>query len=199
MDVRCHTPGAGCTSSSDGTTTLPTEHTRPRSLRTRSVIITFSATSFTDLRSSAAFPSSNAPRRGNVPLIGVERTRRPCRARNSSGDSDTTDPHTPETNAEREGAGRRTPSANSAAGDPENEPVNRVHTFAWNRSPASIDATHAFTACSCSSAGGRRNEEAVHVKGAADPSARSTVDSGGSGSSASDSNQHTPAASHRST
>ncbi len=52
VDTRCHTPGAGRTTSSSGTVTEPVTATRPRSLRTRSTIITFSATSLLDARSA---------------------------------------------------------------------------------------------------------------------------------------------------
>ena len=50
--TRCTSPGCCSTASSDGTCTEPHSHTRPRSLRTRSTIITFSARSLA--RSSAA-------------------------------------------------------------------------------------------------------------------------------------------------
>src|SRR5699024_12818333 len=95
VESRCHTPGAGRTASGSGTWTLPAVHTRPRSLRTRSVTSTFSATSLGDVRSASARCSSAAPRRGIVPLIGDERTLRPRRDRNSSGDNDTTAPQSP--------------------------------------------------------------------------------------------------------
>ncbi|CCW14474.1 hypothetical protein EBESD8_50430 [Rhodococcus aetherivorans] len=92
VDTRCQTPGAGCTPSRSGTVTVPVSATRPRSLRTRSTIITFSATSLTDARSRAG----SAPI-GSVPLIGLDVTRSSWRARNNSGDSDATAPHPPAT------------------------------------------------------------------------------------------------------
>jgi hypothetical protein len=52
VDTRCHTPGAGRTTSNSGTVTDPVTATRPRSLRTRSTIMTFSATSLLDSRSA---------------------------------------------------------------------------------------------------------------------------------------------------
>lgn len=52
VDTRCHTPGAGRTASSSGTVTVPVIATRPRSLRTRSTIMMFSATSLAEARSA---------------------------------------------------------------------------------------------------------------------------------------------------
>ena len=67
VDTRCASPGCSSTAHRDGTVTEPHSHTRPRSLRTRSTIITFSA------RSLARNPSGVAA----VPLMGDERTRSP--------------------------------------------------------------------------------------------------------------------------
>ena len=61
----------------------PGTQTRERSLRSRSTIITCSAASFAEARSSAR------PPRGRVPLIGLVQTRRPRRARKSSGEAET--------------------------------------------------------------------------------------------------------------
>jgi hypothetical protein len=69
VDTRCHTPGAGRTTSSSGTVTVPVIATRLRSLRTRSTIMMFSATSLTDARSAAG-----SARRGRAPLIGLDVT-----------------------------------------------------------------------------------------------------------------------------
>ncbi len=71
---------------------MPGRHTRPRSLRTRSTIITFSAWSLADRSSwsSSSDASSGSSGRSRVPLIGDERTSRPVRARNSSGENDAT-------------------------------------------------------------------------------------------------------------
>ncbi len=101
VETRCHTPGAGRTASSSGTDTDPVRATRPRSLRTRSTIMMFSATSLTEARSAAG--SAHA---GSVPLIGLDVTASPQRRRNNSGDSDATAPHSPATNAARAGAVR---------------------------------------------------------------------------------------------
>ena len=70
-------PHAGCRliRSSAGTVTLPTSATRPRPLRTRSTIITFSAMSFSEEASVAG----SAPA-GNGALIGAEVTTPPVRA-----------------------------------------------------------------------------------------------------------------------
>ncbi len=76
-----------------GTCTLPTSQTRPRSLRTRSTIMRFSARVLSLSVSSALSRSSSAGvrPRGAVPLIGLlsavpERSTR----RNRSGDEDAT-------------------------------------------------------------------------------------------------------------
>ena len=90
VDTRCHTPGAGWIRSSAGTVTLPTSATRPRSLRTRSTIITFSAMSFSEEASVAG----SAPA-GTVPLIGAEVTTPPVRRRNVSGEKLATQPQSP--------------------------------------------------------------------------------------------------------
>ena len=78
-DTRWNRPGCSCTSSSVGTLTDPAVLTRDRSLRTRSTIMTFSASSFAE-RSARVRP---------VPLIGPDRTTRPRgwseAARKSSG------------------------------------------------------------------------------------------------------------------
>lgn len=92
VDTRCHTPGARRTTNSSGTVTEPTTATRPRSLRTRSTIMMFSATSFAEARSADGQASS-----GKVPLIGLDMTAVPRRRRKSSGDSDATAPHAPAT------------------------------------------------------------------------------------------------------
>lgn len=59
---------------------------RPRSLRARSTIITFSAWSFALACSASAATAPPGP----VPLIGRVTTRSPTRRRNASGDADTT-------------------------------------------------------------------------------------------------------------
>jgi len=92
VETRCHTPGAGRTSNSSGTVTVPVIATRLRSLRTRSTIMMFSATSFTDARSS-----DGSACRGSVPLIGLDASVSPQRRRKSSGDNDATAPQSPAT------------------------------------------------------------------------------------------------------
>src|SRR5918996_665922 len=54
---------------SSGQRTLPGSHTRERSFRSRSTIMTCSAASFSDSRSSPASPA------GRVTLIGIVQTR----------------------------------------------------------------------------------------------------------------------------
>ena len=72
------------------TRTLPVSHTRPRSLRSRSTIITCSARSFGELSSSLrswASAAGVAPR-GRVPLIGQVSTRSPATRRKHSGEAE---------------------------------------------------------------------------------------------------------------
>ena len=78
--TRCTSPGCGSTASSAGTCTDPHSHTRPRSLRTRSTIMMFSARSLGRKSSTVAA----------VPLMGDDHTRSSSRARNRSGDADAT-------------------------------------------------------------------------------------------------------------
>ena len=80
--TRWCSPGWASTAHSAGTWIEPGSQTRPRSLRARSTIITFSAWSFALARSDSA---SRA-----VPLIGLVSTRRPLVRRNRSGDAETT-------------------------------------------------------------------------------------------------------------
>ena len=63
VETRCHTPGAGRGSVSAGTRIEPYSHTRPRSLRMRSTIITFSARSLTEAASAARVSSARVPSR----------------------------------------------------------------------------------------------------------------------------------------
>ena len=54
MEVICHTVGYFSTLNRRGTSTLPGSATRPKSLRTISTIMTFSARSFSEARSATA-------------------------------------------------------------------------------------------------------------------------------------------------
>ena len=54
VEVICHTVGYFSTANRCGTVTLPATATRPRSWRTMSTIITFSARSFSEVRSASA-------------------------------------------------------------------------------------------------------------------------------------------------
>ena len=72
---------AGLGAISSGHVTVPVSQTRERSFRSRSTIITCSAASLAD--SVRPFPPA-----GRVPLIGIVHTRRPLRARNSSGEAE---------------------------------------------------------------------------------------------------------------
>ena len=69
VETRCTRPGCCSTAQRAGTVTDPVAQTRPRSLRTRSTIITFSARS---LSCRSALPRP-------VPLIGPDSTTRPDR------------------------------------------------------------------------------------------------------------------------
>ncbi|EWS52474.1 hypothetical protein X551_04742 [Methylibium sp. T29] len=92
VEVIWNTVACDSTSNSSGTFTEPVRAMRPRSLRSRSTIIRFSARFLVSRLSSRAVslsPSSTA-RRGAVPFIGLA-TSRPCAWRtNSSGEHDST-------------------------------------------------------------------------------------------------------------
>ena len=100
VETRCVTPASSRSTISSGQRTEPGSQTRERSLRSRSTIITCSAASFS--------PSTCSPS-GRVPLIGAVQTRRPRRARKSSGEADTTAQPSPASVARPEArrAGRR--------------------------------------------------------------------------------------------
>ena len=89
--TRCCTAAVRSSRNRRGTRTLPGTHTRPRSLRSTSTIITFSAWSLRLASSSrvrARSPSRVRPR-GRVPLIGSVDTRPPFdSARNGSGEAE---------------------------------------------------------------------------------------------------------------
>ena len=80
VETRCVTPASSRSTSSSGQRTDPGSQTRARSLRSRSTIIMCSAASLA--------PSTGSPA-GRVPLIGQVQTRRPRRARKSSGEAET--------------------------------------------------------------------------------------------------------------
>ncbi|MCY1235608.1 hypothetical protein D9M72_482310 [compost metagenome] len=93
VEVICSTAPNGCTAKRSGTATLPGCAMRPRSLRSRSTIITFSARFLASAASAAAACASRtaSPERGAVPFIGrVSRWSWPSWRTNSSGDSDST-------------------------------------------------------------------------------------------------------------
>jgi hypothetical protein len=93
VDVSWCTVGYVSTWNSCGTRTVPKRAMRPRSFRSRSTIIRFSARSLGDACSVAAATrssSSQRPRR-MVPFMGrVVMMRRGRTSKNSSGDADTT-------------------------------------------------------------------------------------------------------------
>ena len=80
VETRWNNPGWGSVARSSGTWTDPNSHTRPKSLRTRSTIITFSAWSLSKNPSAVAA----------VPLMGDERTTAPWRLKKRSGEADAT-------------------------------------------------------------------------------------------------------------
>ena len=89
VETRWTRPGCCSTSHSAGTLTLPTSATRPRSLRTRSTIITFSARSFSLCCKSFAANKSASGRavRPRVPLIGRASTTPSRRLKKRSGEA----------------------------------------------------------------------------------------------------------------
>ena len=112
----------------------PHSHTRPRSLRTRSTIITFSA------RSLARKPSGVAA----VPLIGRDSTTSPSRRRNRSGEAEATCDAVARAAARRRSTapgcprrgrrrGRRRRRRRGSGAD------STRHRFTWYTSPAAID------------------------------------------------------------
>ena len=115
---------------SSGQRTVPASQTRERSFRSRSTIITCSAASFSDARSSAAAP------RGRVPLIGIVRIRSPRRARKSSGEAETTaqSPLTKGSGC----SGRSGKASASARGFPANGAWRCWTTLTWYTSPRAI-------------------------------------------------------------
>lgn len=96
-ETRCHTPARGRTSQRASTCTEPGVADRPRSLRIRSTIMTFSARSLADAanRRRARSSACGSGDRGAVPLIGEVCTRSSAVRRNSSGDRLATAPHGP--------------------------------------------------------------------------------------------------------
>ena len=76
-----------CIPQSSSTSTVAGAATRLKSLRTRSVIMTFSARSLMSVRNRSAAAASAAGSwwRGAVPLMGREMRRSPCRSRKHSG------------------------------------------------------------------------------------------------------------------
>ncbi len=154
-ETMCQTPACGRTSASAGTLTPPGTQTRPRSLRTRSTIITFSARSLADVSSSARRSA------GRVPLIGSLRTSRPRRARKSSGERLATVPHGPATNAARSVGSAAAAVAKRSSASPASRPSSRVQRLAWKRSPAAIRSTQASTARACPAGEGVQRQSLV--------------------------------------
>ena len=72
-----------------GTVTEPGRAMRPRSLRSMSTIMTFSARSFSERTSPSAMALSSPVQRprGAVPFMGRERTVPPSRSKNISGEA----------------------------------------------------------------------------------------------------------------
>ena len=92
VETRWCTPGCDSSAHSSSTETVPKRATRPRSLRARSTIITFSAMSFALERRASAWRRSAAASaaRGRVPLIGRVSIASPRRRRKRSGEAEIT-------------------------------------------------------------------------------------------------------------
>ena len=175
-DTRCSTPASGRSVISSGHMTEPVSQTRERSFRSRSTIITCSAASFSD-------SVSPAPPAGRVPLIGIVQTRRPLRARKTSGEAETIAQPSP-TNGRR-CSGRSGASLSAKpAGSPRNGAERCWTRFTWYTSPRAIASRTASTAAACS-AGDQRllplaDREASRSRGSS-PSGRIRTAAGGSG------------------
>jgi hypothetical protein len=91
VDVICQTEAKRSTSNKRVVLTEPVEQIRPRSLRMRSTIITFSARFFSLAWSAAPqrTSSSGVSPRSAVPFIGFTTMRRPRMSKKSSGESET--------------------------------------------------------------------------------------------------------------
>ena len=137
-DTRCCTPTCSRGSRSAATRTLPISLTRPRSLRTRSTIITCSAASFSLASSSARAAAPGAA----VPLIGSLATVAPVRRRYSSGENETM-PRSPAANAAPwSGARTAAPRARTSSGWPVHAGLDRGRQVGL-RQVAGGDALHA--------------------------------------------------------
>ncbi len=90
VEVSCQTVSYFSALNRTGVSTDPTTATLPRSLRTMSTIITFSARSFSDANNASRCSSSSAvsnPRR-TVPFIGRQTIRSSRHSKNNSGEAD---------------------------------------------------------------------------------------------------------------
>ena len=98
---------------SAGTSTLPSAQTRPRSLRTRSTIIRFSARDLSSARSASARYASSAgwAARGAVPLIGFDSTIRSRSTRRKRSGEELSTETSPRRSSAACGAGLRARSA----------------------------------------------------------------------------------------
>ena len=101
VETRWRTPAIGRSSRNVLTRTDPGTHTRPRSFRSRSTIITCSA------RSLPLAAIGSVESAGRVPLIGIVQTRSPRVRRKSSGVAETIDQPSPCIAARELGAERR--------------------------------------------------------------------------------------------
>ncbi len=132
-EVICQTLGYRSSVKSAGTWTDPTSATRPRSLRTMSTIITFSARSFGERpRSSRARRSSSIVRpRGAVPFIGRVRMQAPARSKNSSGDAEQMTRRPARTNAPCRPRWAAVRSAKKPSGSPSKRARSLNVKFTW--------------------------------------------------------------------
>ena len=162
--------------------------------------MTFSARSFSD-RSSSARRSA-----GRVPLIGALRTRRPERARKSSGERLAAIPHGPATNAARSVGSAVAAVAKRSSASPSIRPSSRRQRLAWKRSPAAIRVRHACTAAAWPAGDGtQRQSRVANGRGTGVAASRATSASrrariaGSRAGVSRASNHHRPVGSSRST
>ena len=114
VETRCVTPASSRCSISSGQRIEPGSHTRARSFRSRSTIITCSAASFGSSTSSPA---------GRVPLIGIVCSSRPRRARKRSGEAETIAQPSPTSGRGASGRSGASAAANASGDRPRTAPT----------------------------------------------------------------------------
>ena len=147
---------------SASTCTEPYAQTRPRSLRMRSTIITFSARSLADAAQRRAGVAV-LQRRGALDRRGPHGAPAALAGR-ARARGETAAPTAPVTSAAR--SGRRAPAARakSAAGEPCQAASRRRQRLAWKSSPAAIRSRQAATAARCPAAPGAAQRERAQAR-----------------------------------